>query len=175
MAVAAGASSVSACGGQSFSIPGSAVRGPSSATRAAESLPVNLQAGSAAARAHETVLHSFGNGTGILPEAGLINIDGVFYGTTDVGGANNGGNVYKITASGAVTVLHHFAGGRDGAHPYAGLTNVNGVLYGTTTSGGNNGCSTDGCGTVFMITTSGAESVIYRFIGGNDGADPYGG
>jgi uncharacterized repeat protein (TIGR03803 family) len=121
------------------------------------------------------VLHSFGNGTGILPEAGLINIDGVFYGTTDVGGANNGGNVYKITASGAVTVLHHFAGGRDGAHPYAGLTNVNGVLYGTTTSGGNNGCSTDGCGTVFMITTSGAESVIYRFIGGNDGADPYGG
>ncbi|MGA8326353.1 MAG: choice-of-anchor tandem repeat GloVer-containing protein, partial [Candidatus Cybelea sp.] len=58
------------------------------------------------------------------------------------------------------------------AHPYAGLINVNGTLYGTTTSGG--ACSSrGGCGTVFAITPSGAETVLYSFKGGSgDGKYP---
>src|SRR5580698_8339420 len=68
------------------------------------------------------------------------------------------------------TVLYRFKGGSgDGENPYAGLLNVNGTLYGTTVSGGANGD-----GTVFKITTSGTETVLYSFKGGSgDGEDPY--
>jgi uncharacterized repeat protein (TIGR03803 family) len=50
------------------------------------------------------------------------------------------------------------------------LIDVDGTLYGTTVSGG-----LEGGGTVFKITTSGTESVVYSFGGGSDGAYPYGG
>jgi uncharacterized repeat protein (TIGR03803 family) len=45
---------------------------------------------------------------------------------------------------------------------------VNGVLYGTTGGGGS-----AAVGTVFKVTTSGHESVLYRFKNGNDGASPF--
>jgi uncharacterized repeat protein (TIGR03803 family) len=44
-------------------------------------------------------------------------------------------------------------------------------MYGTTGEGGT-GCYGGGCGTVFSITPSGNESVIYRFKGGRDGNEP---
>ncbi|HEV3090002.1 MAG TPA: choice-of-anchor tandem repeat GloVer-containing protein [Candidatus Cybelea sp.] len=119
----------------------------------------------------ETVLHSFGaNGDGALPYANLTDVDGTLYGTTVQGGALNEGTVFAITPSGTETVLHSFTGGSaDGANPYAGLTQLNGTLYGTTTQGGAHDD-----GTVFSITTSGAEGVVYAFAGGsNDGEDPY--
>src|SRR5207253_5645914 len=50
-----------------------------------------------------------------------------------------------------------------------------GNLYGTTTSGGNFGhCGTDGCGTVFKLTPSGTETLLYRFLGTPDASYPYG-
>ena len=55
----------------------------------------------------------------------------------------------------------------DGVDPDAGLTNVRGTLYGTTYDGG-----ASSNGTVFTITTSGAESVIHSFAGGSDGSGP---
>ena len=61
-----------------------------------------------------------------------------------------------------------FSGGRD---PKAGLIDVNGTLYGTTYAGGSTACI-GGCGVVFKITPSGKEKVLYRFDGGNDGANP---
>ena len=64
----------------------------------------------------------------------------------------------------------------DGRHPAAGLVDVNGTLYGTTFYGGTDGCGSGdrkpGCGTVYTITTSGAESVLYRFTGGVNGQNP---
>ncbi|MGC9237993.1 MAG: choice-of-anchor tandem repeat GloVer-containing protein, partial [Thiomonas sp.] len=47
----------------------------------------------------ESVLHSFGSGTdGNTPLAGLVmDASGNLYGTTDAGGANNNGTVFKIT------------------------------------------------------------------------------
>jgi uncharacterized repeat protein (TIGR03803 family) len=57
--------------------------------------------------------------------------------------------------------LYRFRGGRDAANPFAGLSVYNGDLYGTTLGGGIG--SAGGCGTVFSITTSGRENVIYRF------------
>ncbi len=118
----------------------------------------------------ETVLYSFkgGSGDGENPDAELINVKGTLYGTTQKGGANSDGTVFKITTSGAETVLYSFKGSGDGENPYAGLLNVNGTLYGTTQKGG---ASSDG--TVFKITTSGAETVLYSFKGGSgDGEYP---
>jgi uncharacterized repeat protein (TIGR03803 family) len=117
------------------------------------------------------VLYSFKGGSedGEYPEAGLINVKGTLYGTTYEGGANGDGTVFKITTSGAETVLYSFKGGAgDGEDPLAGLLNVKGTLYGATFEGGANGD-----GTVFRITTSGAETVLYSFKGGSgDGEDP---
>ena len=48
---------------------------------------------------------------------------------------------------------------------------MNGTLYGTTFAGGSTKCN-GGCGIVFMITPSGKEAVVYRFRGGDDGANP---
>jgi uncharacterized repeat protein (TIGR03803 family) len=120
----------------------------------------------------ETVLHAFAKSgsDGEIPYAGLIQGgDGNFYGTTYNGGASGLGTVFKVTPSGTETVLYSFAGGSDGEHPYAGvIQGSDGNLYGTTYLGG-----TSGYGTVFKLTLSGTETVLYTFAGGSsDGALP---
>jgi uncharacterized repeat protein (TIGR03803 family) len=124
----------------------------------------------------ETLLYSFkgSSGDGHDPEAGLINVNGMLYGTTIAGGSNGEGTVFSITTSGKESVLYSFAGSSsDGHHPVGGLVNVGGTLYGTTTLGGGTGCGYNGgCGTVFKITTSGMETVLYKFKGGSDGDQP---
>jgi uncharacterized repeat protein (TIGR03803 family) len=118
----------------------------------------------------ETMLHSFGgSGDGTYPFAGLINVHGTLYGTTETGGANSKGTVFSITPSGAETVLHSFGGSGDGAYPCAGLLDVKGTLYSTTNVGGANNL-----GTIFSITPSGTETVVYSFKGGSgDGEYPF--
>jgi uncharacterized repeat protein (TIGR03803 family) len=133
----------------------------------------------------ETVVYSFGGGSdGGIPFARLINEDGVFYGTTYDGGSTNCtygfggcGTVFQVTPSGAETVVYSFKGGSDGSGPHAGLIKLGITIYGTTEYGGASAnCSstyTSGCGTVFSIDpTTGAETVVYSFQGGNDGAYP---
>jgi len=120
----------------------------------------------------ETVLHAFAKSgsDGETPYAGLIQgSDGNFYGTTYFGGAGGFGTVFKVTPSGTETVLYSFAGGNDGEHPYAGvIQGSDGNFYGTTYQGGSSGF-----GTVFKVTPSGTETVLYTFAGGSsDGAYP---
>jgi uncharacterized repeat protein (TIGR03803 family) len=120
----------------------------------------------------ETGLYAFATtGTnGQTPYAGLIQgTDGNFYGTTYFGGANGFGTVFKVTPSGIETVLYSFAGGSDGEHPYAAvIQGGDGDFYGTTYQGGSGGY-----GTVFRLTPSGTETVLYSFAGGtSDGATP---
>ena len=120
----------------------------------------------------ETVLHTFAKtGTdGQIPYAGLIEgSDGNFYGTTYNGGAHGLGTVFKVTPGGTETVVYSFAGGSDGEHPYADvIQGSDGNFYGTTYQGG-----TGGYGTVFKITPSGTETILYAFAGGtSDGAYP---
>lgn len=68
------------------------------------------------------------------------------------------------------TVVYSFTGAGDGGEPVAGLVaDEAGIFYGTTTKGGNGGC---GCGTVFKVTSSGAMTTLYSFMGGSDGANP---
>jgi uncharacterized repeat protein (TIGR03803 family) len=124
----------------------------------------------------ETVLHSFCQLTncsdGAYPVAGLIDVSGTLYGTTGNGGTNDAGTVFSIDPkTGAETVLHSFGSGTDGSTPFASLIDVSGTLYGTTINGGTGTCTPD-CGTVFSITTSGTENVIYSFQGGTDGDSP---
>jgi uncharacterized repeat protein (TIGR03803 family) len=121
----------------------------------------------------ETVLHNFaGEPDGFGPEYGLLNAKGTLYGTTANGGTSDDGTVFAITPAGSETVLHSFTGAPDGAHPKSALIDVDGTLYGTTFYGGANCSSHGGCGTVFTITPSGAESVLYSFKGGSDGEYP---
>lgn len=114
-----------------------------------------------------TLLHVFsGNsntGDGANPAAGLIQAsDGNFYGTTMSGGASGlFGTVFKMTHSGAVTVLHSFTSLNDlnGAQPEGALVEASdGNLYGTAYSGGANGW-----GTAFRISKSGAFQKLYDF------------
>jgi uncharacterized repeat protein (TIGR03803 family) len=71
----------------------------------------------------------------------------------------------------AYTLLYSFKSHEDAGYPYATLTPLNGTLYGTTYGGGG-GLE---WGTVFKVSTTGAEHVLYRFKAGNDGAHPYAG
>ena len=121
-----------------------------------------------------TVLHNFkGYPTdGYRPLAVLVQgYDGNFYGTTYQGGAKNFGSVFKITPSGAFTLLYSFdsvAG--DGLKPITGLTlGTDGNFYGTTGNGG-----TKNFGSLYKITPAGSESVLYSFcsVSCNDGIGP---
>jgi len=82
-----------------------------------------------------------------------------FQGGHSIGSQGNG-TVYSIDVLGNEKVLYSFAGPPDGSGPFGNpdLLNVNGTLYGTTHDGG-----TPHEGTVFTVTTSGQEAVLYSF------------
>ncbi len=126
----------------------------------------------------ETVLHSFGGvPDGSNPTARVIlDASGNLYGTTAYGGAHGYGTIFKIDAvTGDETILHNFAGGADGTNPNAGLVlDATGNFYGTTRYGGQ-GCYGRGCGTVFELSATGQETILYRFRDVPDGASPLGG
>jgi len=122
----------------------------------------------------ETVLYAFDGGqdgsTGaIYPGAAMIESGGIMYGTTEAGGAQGGGTVFRITPSGVMKILYSFQGGADGADVNGGLVELGGAFYGTTAYGG-----VADAGTIFKITKSGAESVLYAFKGCADGSQPVG-
>ena len=138
----------------------------------------------------ESVLYSFCSATnctdGMNPRPNLVqDAAGNLYGTTDQGGANNEGTVFKLappSQSGGnwmETVLYSFgANNTDGSVPLAGLIqDAEDNLYGTTSGGGaNNG------GTVYKLAPpsqsggSWTETVLYSFGASNtDAAAPYAG
>lgn len=123
----------------------------------------------------EHVLYSFRGGSdGAYPFAGLINVHGALYGTTEGGGIySSQGTVFRVTTKGiGDKVLHSFGNGTDGIQPEASLTYVNGTLYGTTFAGGRYYLPPDYGGTVFSITPSGSEKVLHSFGNGSDGTEP---
>jgi uncharacterized repeat protein (TIGR03803 family) len=113
---------------------------------------------------------------GVGPYGGLMQgLDGNFYGTSELGGANELGTVFQINSAvqpPALTTLYSFAGS-DGSYPQAGVIQASdGNFYGVTTEGGANGD-----GTAFEITSSGALTTLYSFCfqsGCTDGEGPYG-
>lgn len=119
----------------------------------------------------ETLLHTFLGYDGESPYAGLVEDSAgtTFYGTTAYGGSAGFGTVFELSSGGFIP-LYNFAGGTDGANPYGDLTidPVSGTLYGTTVAGG-----AQNCGTVFEISPSGAENILYAFRGNPDGCQPF--
>lgn len=125
------------------------------------------------AAARVSVLYSFyGEPDAGGPEGSLIQAnDGNFYGLTTSGGTSGGGAVFKMTPAGSESVLHSFVGGTDGQLPYGDLVQASdGNFYGMTQSGGTGTV----LGIVFKITPGGTETVLHSFVGGSDGAYPYG-
>ena len=122
----------------------------------------------------EKVVYEFqGGANGAYPSTSLINVNGTLYGTAQAGsGSFCCGIVYSVSTSGKFKVLYTFAGGSDGQSPQSALIDVNGTLYGTTYAGGGSSACTNGCGTVYSVTTAGVETVLHRFAGGSDGAAP---
>jgi uncharacterized repeat protein (TIGR03803 family) len=119
----------------------------------------------------QKVLYTFTGGVdGALPYCILIqDTKGNFYGTTLGGGSIGGGTVFEVTPAGKEKVLYNFSGGADGAQPYGGvIRDAKGNLYGTTSIGGK-----FGAGTVFRVTPSGKEKVLFNFSGGADGGTPF--
>jgi uncharacterized repeat protein (TIGR03803 family) len=103
---------------------------------------------------------------GMSPEAALLQAnDGYLYGTTDFGGANNKGTLFRITRTGTFTSLHTLAG-----IPNALIQGSDGSFYGTTSDGGANKD-----GSVFKIAPEGQISILYNFCSQTncvDGQDP---
>jgi uncharacterized repeat protein (TIGR03803 family) len=145
-----------------------------------------------------TAIYNFAFGaTGADPQAALSQAsNGIFYGTTPLSGANNGGAVFSITSGGTLATLYSFCSltsCADGSTPVAGLIQAtNGIFYGTTALGGtrNGGGShglcledaelVDGCGTIFEIKATGQRKTLHNFDGndgfnGTDGSVPLGG
>ncbi len=87
-----------------------------------------------------TTLYNFGpaatDGSG---HSGLTQgSDGNFYGTSSGGGANNDGNLFRVTPAGGFNVLHDFVAATEGSVPTALIQGNDGNLYGTMASGGAN-------------------------------------
>ena len=118
-------------------------------------------------------IHSFagGAGNGSEPKGSLTHRDGVLYGMTSSGGADEVGVVFSIETDGSnFDILHEFDED-DGGLPEGSLLLYGNTLYGMTTIGGS---SDDGV--VFSIDTDGSDFDLLReFVGGvSDGSNPHG-
>jgi len=141
------------------------------------------------------VIYNFtGAADGAYPLAGLtVDAAGNLYGTT-CGQAcpfqsGSNGTVFRLFKRGSAWVfntLYTFRGGTDGAVPGSRVVfGPDGSLYGTTIAGGIGSCDfyQMGCGTVFKLTPPATvlpnvvggwtKTVLYRFTGGLEGANPY--
>lgn len=123
------------------------------------------------------------NKSGAHPRAALVESAGYFYGTTNAGGKNGQGTIFRLRFDGSeFSVLHVFttpvapsgstvAVNEDGALPQAGLTDGgDGLLYGTTTIGGANGR-----GVLYSITPDGSVRTTLHDFRDKGGSQPTGG
>lgn len=111
-------------------------------------------------------LYSFTGNDGWNPQAGLVQgSDGNFYGTTYSGGTNGAGTVFKISTNGVLTSLYSFniTNVGEGGFPAAGLVQASdGNFYGTTYRAP---LGPGSFGTIFRISTNGAENNLFDFNG----------
>jgi uncharacterized repeat protein (TIGR03803 family) len=142
-----------------------------------------------------SVLYSFAGelqNDGGQPYAALVmDENGNLFGTTVNGGAFDLGTVFELKKSQPVgtwteILLYNFGAFQgDGEKPEGGLIfDGYGDLFGTTPQGGSSSTncrsgSPSGCGTVFeLIPSEGGrwtETILYNFIGGEDGYGPVAG
>ncbi len=118
---------------------------------------------------HST-LHSFTTTVdgGDHPNGGLTYNDGMLYGITRSGGADDSGIIFSLPIEGGdITILHSFDGDA-GNSPFGNISLSGTTFYGVTEEGG-----VDGYGVVYKIETDGSDfSVIHEFDY-DDGAYPH--
>jgi uncharacterized repeat protein (TIGR03803 family) len=126
-------------------------------------------------------VHNFRYANGVYPNGELtFDSTGAVYVAMNGGGQYGFGTITRFEKSGTATVLHNFAGPPgDGSNPRAGvIRDAAGNLFGTTFFGGTVGLNCPysggygGCGIVFKLDATGQETVLHRFSGGSDGANP---
>ena len=144
---------------------------PSATITAPSAVCANSANNSASVPSPLTTLHNFGGGgaDGASPWGAALmkGTDGYYYGTTDGGGSNNMGTVFRINSAGTLTTLYSFSG-PDGSQPEAGLVrDSNGNFYGTTAFGGAHDD-----GTVFKLGPDGSLTTLHSFSRDVDGASP---
>lgn len=127
----------------------------------------------------ETLLHSFAGGKkdGSAPASGVaVDAQGNIYGTTQGGGADGGGVLFKLTKTKTgftERILHAFGGSGDGSAPLAppAFALKTKLLYGTTSAGG-----AGAAGTIYQISTEGAGyKTLHAFAPSTGSAPGYGG
>ncbi len=116
------------------------------------------------------IASSFTLASGIGPTAVMMDGSGNLYGTTVMGGANDLGTVFEITAgSSAVTTLGTFDG-TNGVNPSILIMDAGGNLYGTAAGDG-----THNQGTVFEVAAGSNTITTLVAFNGSNGAQPYAG
>lgn len=102
-----------------------------------------------------------------------LGFGGNLFGTTMSGGMKGCGSVFEITHRGELTTLYSFSCTSGNAPNPSGLiAATDGNFYGTTFSGGDVACNSQGCGTVFRISSAGQLRILYRFRSVDAGYGP---
>jgi uncharacterized repeat protein (TIGR03803 family) len=112
-----------------------------------------------------TILHNFMGGTTDgcnVVGVPFLDKNGNIYGVTSSCGTGQYGTVWKVSKTGAETVLHNFAGGAsDGQYPLSGVVlDANGNIYGSTETGG-----VSDLGTAYRLTQQGGFTLLRSFSG----------
>jgi uncharacterized repeat protein (TIGR03803 family) len=126
----------------------------------------------------EAIVYSFkGSPDGDLPNGSLIYENGVFYGTTQLGGTYGYGTVFKFDPVTNTETTLLSLDGAIGGSPMGALAYQNGVLYGAAgEGGGSTGCGTNAigtCGTIYSLNPlTGGHRLVHAFQGGSEGGEP---
>jgi uncharacterized repeat protein (TIGR03803 family) len=123
-----------------------------------------------------TPLYTFEPGapkSGPGPTGLIRDSTGILYGATASGGHFLGGSIFKLAPSGVEKTIYNFDPSTgDGYFPDSAMTmDSAGNLYGATQFGG--GTNGGGYGTIYKVTRSGSETLLYSFTGGSDGSTPF--
>jgi uncharacterized repeat protein (TIGR03803 family) len=118
-------------------------------------------------KATYTVLYKFLGGADGSGSSANVTLDsaGNIYGTTENGGANFDGVVFKLAPDGTETLLHTFSGSDGDGPDGAVIVRPNGDIVGSTGSGG-----ASGNGLLFALSAKGKFKVLHD-LSATDGAD----
>jgi uncharacterized repeat protein (TIGR03803 family) len=109
-----------------------------------------------------TILHDFAGAPNDGSASGAevtLDASGNIYGTTDGGGANSDGTIFKLATGGGESLLHSFGGSGDGSTPDGAVTiESNGDMYGTTSYGG-----ASENGGIWELAADGTYTVLHNF------------